>query len=59
MSRIAVIDLGTNTFNLLIVDVNLNKTYTNIFQEKISVKLAESGINTKLAFAYLKEELKL
>jgi exopolyphosphatase/guanosine-5'-triphosphate,3'-diphosphate pyrophosphatase len=45
MERIAVIDLGTNTFNLLVVEVNPDKTYKQIFQNKISVKLAEGGIN--------------
>jgi exopolyphosphatase/guanosine-5'-triphosphate,3'-diphosphate pyrophosphatase len=45
MSRIAVIDLGTNTFNLLIVEVNSDKSYQQVFQTKISVKLAEGGIN--------------
>ena len=43
--RIAVIDLGTNTFNLLIVEVNSDKTYSHVFQTKISVKLAEGGMN--------------
>lgn len=43
--KIAVIDLGTNTFNLLIVKVNSDKTYSTIFQTKISVKLAEGGMN--------------
>ncbi len=43
--KIAVIDLGTNTFNLLIVEVNSDKTYLPIFQAKISVKLAEGGMN--------------
>jgi exopolyphosphatase/guanosine-5'-triphosphate,3'-diphosphate pyrophosphatase len=45
MSRIAIIDLGTNTFNLLIVEVNVDKTYQQVFQTKISVKLGEGGIN--------------
>lgn len=45
MSRIAVIDLGTNTFNLLIVEVNSDKSYQQVFQTKISVKLAEGGMN--------------
>jgi exopolyphosphatase/guanosine-5'-triphosphate,3'-diphosphate pyrophosphatase len=45
MSRIAVIDLGTNTFNLLIVEVSPDRSYEQIFQTKISVKLAEGGIN--------------
>ncbi len=43
--KIAVIDLGTNTFNLLIVEVHPDKTYSTVFQTKISVKLAEGGIN--------------
>lgn len=43
--KIAVIDLGTNTFNLLIVEVNSDKTYSLVFQTKISVKLAEGGMN--------------
>lgn len=43
--KIAIIDLGTNTFNLLVVDVNPDKTYTTIFQTKISVKLGEGGIS--------------
>jgi exopolyphosphatase/guanosine-5'-triphosphate,3'-diphosphate pyrophosphatase len=45
MSRIAVIDLGTNTFNLLVVEINSDKSYTHVFQTKISVKLAEGGMN--------------
>jgi exopolyphosphatase/guanosine-5'-triphosphate,3'-diphosphate pyrophosphatase len=45
MSRIAIIDLGTNTFNLLIVEVGSNKIYEHLFQAKVSVKLAEGGIN--------------
>ena len=44
MTRIAIIDLGTNTFNLLIVEVGIDKTYQLIFQTKISVKLGEGGI---------------
>ncbi len=42
--RIAIIDLGTNTFNILIVEVNDTKTYTHLYQSKISVKLGEGGI---------------
>jgi exopolyphosphatase / guanosine-5'-triphosphate,3'-diphosphate pyrophosphatase len=45
MNRIAVIDLGTNTFNLLIVEVLADNTYQPVFQTKISVKLAEGGMN--------------
>lgn len=45
MSRIAIIDLGTNTFNLLIVEVNSDKTYQSLYHTKVSVKLGEGGIN--------------
>ena len=45
MGRIAVIDLGTNTFNLLIVDTHSDNTYKQVFQTKISVKLAEGGMS--------------
>jgi exopolyphosphatase/guanosine-5'-triphosphate,3'-diphosphate pyrophosphatase len=44
MNRIAIIDLGTNTFNLLIVEINPDKSYSTIRQTKISVKLGEGGI---------------
>ncbi len=40
MNRYAVIDLGTNTFHLLIVEENRQK----IYQERQFVKLAENGI---------------
>ncbi len=45
MHRIAIIDLGTNTFNLLIAEINPTKTYHTLFQTKISVKLGEGGID--------------
>jgi len=45
--RIAIIDLGTNTFNLLIADVSDNKTYKIIFKDKAGVKLGKGGINNK------------
>lgn len=44
MNRIAIIDLGTNTFNLLIVQIKPDKSYHVICQTKISVKLGEGGI---------------
>ena len=43
--RIAVIDCGTNTFNLLIVDTISNGKYRRVHNTRISVKLGESGIN--------------
>jgi exopolyphosphatase / guanosine-5'-triphosphate,3'-diphosphate pyrophosphatase len=43
--RIAVIDLGTNTFNILIVEIASDKSYIPLFQTKLAVKLGEGGIN--------------
>ncbi|MEY3099803.1 MAG: hypothetical protein RIS63_697, partial [Bacteroidota bacterium] len=42
--RRAVIDLGTNTFNLLIADT---QTRQILFQTKIGVALGLGGINEK------------
>jgi exopolyphosphatase/guanosine-5'-triphosphate,3'-diphosphate pyrophosphatase len=43
--KIAVIDLGTNTFNILIVEISTDKSFEIIFQAKLPVKLGEGGIN--------------
>ena len=45
--RIAIIDLGTNTFNLLIAEVTDKKTFRSIFSTKVAVKLGEGGTNLK------------
>jgi exopolyphosphatase/guanosine-5'-triphosphate,3'-diphosphate pyrophosphatase len=42
--RIAVIDCGTNTFNLLVVDLN-KSSFHSVHSSKIPVKLGEGGIN--------------
>ena len=42
--RVAIIDLGTNTFNLLICDKK-DESDKIIFKNKISVKLGEGGID--------------
>lgn len=42
--RIAVIDCGTNTFNILIVDVE-NGSCKQVFNTRSAVKLGESAIN--------------
>lgn len=42
-NRIAIIDLGTNTFHLLIVEIN-EKTPTLIHQETIPASLGEGGM---------------
>ncbi|MBC7695301.1 MAG: phosphatase [Burkholderiales bacterium] len=41
----SVIDLGTNTFNLLIAERFPNGTFKKLFNTKISVKLGEGTIN--------------
>lgn len=42
--RIAIIDLGTNTFHLLIVDIEGGK-YHLVYRERNAVKLGMAGIN--------------
>ncbi len=44
MPKFGVIDLGTNTFHLLIAEVN-EQEVTEIYRERIFVKLAEDGIH--------------
>ena len=45
--RIAVIDLGTNTFNLLIADISA-KTFKKVLKTKRPVKLTEAGANNQI-----------
>jgi exopolyphosphatase/guanosine-5'-triphosphate,3'-diphosphate pyrophosphatase len=45
--KLAVIDLGTNTCNLLIAEVK-DKNYQLIYQGKVGVKLGKGGINKQL-----------
>jgi len=42
--RIGIIDLGSNTFHLLIVDTNGNNAFQNVYKERCFVGLAEEGI---------------
>lgn len=44
MGKVGIIDLGTNTFNLLIANVN-SFNYNVLHKTKISVKLGEGGIH--------------
>ncbi len=44
MEQLAIIDLGTNTFNLLIVQPKANQDYEIVFSDKVAVKLGEGGI---------------
>src|SRR5690349_7509693 len=58
--RIAIIDLGTNTFHLLIADVDKQKAYTKIFVTRATVKLGKGGIGKNvIAPAPFKRGLKV
>ncbi len=43
--RTAIIDIGTNTINLLIADIRGNDTYNIILETACSAKLGKGGIN--------------
>ena len=45
--RIAIIDLGTNTFNLLIAEATAERNYNILFKSKYPAKLGKGGINDK------------
>jgi len=42
--KVGIIDMGTNTFHLLIADVR-DHDFTILFKEKLSVKIGEGGIS--------------
>lgn len=44
--RIAVLDLGTNTFNLLVAEPLPGGRYAMLYNEKTPVRLGEGGINS-------------
>ena len=44
--KYAVIDLGTNTFHLLIAENNSSGTFNELYRHRIFVNLAENGIHT-------------
>jgi exopolyphosphatase / guanosine-5'-triphosphate,3'-diphosphate pyrophosphatase len=46
MRRLAVIDLGTNTFTMLIAEVTDNQLFKKIYHDRYYIKLAEEGIAT-------------
>jgi len=46
--RKAIIDLGTNTFNLLIADTKPNGSFKNVFKDKIMVKLGQGGLDQNI-----------
>ena len=41
----AIIDLGTNTFHLLIAEKQLNQPYATLFRESRPAKIGQAGIN--------------
>lgn len=45
--RTAIIDIGTNTINLLIADIREDKTYNIILETAYPAKLGKGGINSK------------
>jgi exopolyphosphatase/guanosine-5'-triphosphate,3'-diphosphate pyrophosphatase len=45
--RIAILDLGTNTFNLLTVEITDNKEYKILCRSEVPVKLGKGGIDKK------------
>ncbi|MGY6558438.1 MAG: Ppx/GppA phosphatase family protein [Nitritalea sp.] len=47
-SKAAIIDLGTNTFHLLIVELLEQQLFRTVYKEKIPVKLGEGGISQNL-----------
>jgi exopolyphosphatase / guanosine-5'-triphosphate,3'-diphosphate pyrophosphatase len=46
--KIAILDLGTNTFHLLITEVTKDKALKILFKSKVAVKLGEGGIGEKV-----------
>lgn len=44
--RIAIIDLGTNTFHILIVDTTIDGTFKEIYRKRVFVQLGEEGVKT-------------
>ena len=44
VNRIAIIDMGTNTFHLLIAEVS-DRGYCIVYRERLSVKIGMGGIN--------------
>lgn len=44
----AIIDLGTNTFNLLIAEKSHEERYRVLYKEELPVKLGEGGITKKI-----------
>jgi len=52
LTRLAVIDLGTNTFHIIIAEAGENGQFEKLFKHRIFVKLAEDGIGKIAPEAY-------
>ncbi len=53
--NIAILDLGTNTFHLLIAEVNSDLQWNKLIKERITVKLGQGMENNKISsLAYLR-----
>ena len=48
LRRVAVIDCGTNTFNLRIVDVGAEAGWIPVFGQRVPVKLGQGGVAKKV-----------
>ncbi len=48
MSRYAVIDIGTNTCNLLIANILPDRTFETLYDRKLPVKLGRGGIHKEI-----------
>jgi exopolyphosphatase/guanosine-5'-triphosphate,3'-diphosphate pyrophosphatase len=46
--KLAVLDLGTNTFHLLIAEVKKDCTWSKVLNERITVKLGKGGIGSNI-----------
>src|SRR5688572_19632471 len=46
--KIAILDLGTNTFHLLIAGVKPDKSWKKLLMERVTVKLGQGGIDKKV-----------
>jgi exopolyphosphatase/guanosine-5'-triphosphate,3'-diphosphate pyrophosphatase len=46
--KIAVLDLGTNTFNLIISSLNGDGKISQLYRDRIAVKIGQGGINQQL-----------
>jgi len=47
VNKAAIIDMGTNTFHLLLVNLKEN-SFDTIYKEKVAVKIGQGGINLNL-----------